>query len=120
MAYGALVTTVLAVRIILASGSPRRKVLLEELGLDLTIRAADIDETPNENEPAAAYVERLAIEKGAAAIASSDDITSDDVVISADTIVVLDGDLLGKPSSCLLYTSPSPRDKRQSRMPSSA
>ena len=89
----------LAVRIILASGSPRRKVLLEELGLDLTIRAADIDETPNENEPAAAYVERLAIEKGAAAIASSDDITSDDVVISADTIVVLDGDLLGKPSN---------------------
>ncbi len=87
----------LAVRIILASGSPRRRHLLEELGLELVIRAADIDETPREGEDAAAYVERLAIEKGAAVVAESADLAADDVVISADTIVVLDGELLGKP-----------------------
>ena len=86
-------------RLILASGSPRRKLLLEELGLDLTIRVADIDETPRQDEDARSYVERLAIEKGAAVVAGSEDLARDDVVISADTIVVLDGDLLGKPTN---------------------
>lgn len=84
-------------RLILASGSPRRKLLLEELGLDPIVRPADIDETPLDGEPAAAYVERLAIEKGAAVVAASNDIGNDDIIVSADTIVVLDGHLLGKP-----------------------
>lgn len=78
--------------LILASGSPRRRALLEDLGLDLEVRPADIDETPRPNEPAPAYVDRLAVEKGAAIGASLGDI-----VLSADTIVVLDGELLGKP-----------------------
>ena len=80
--------------LILASGSPRRLHLLRELGLAPIVIPADIDETPLQNEAAAAYVERLAIEKGAA-IAS--DVGGNDVVVSADTIVVLDGQLLGKP-----------------------
>ncbi len=99
MSYRALVTTVLVVRTILASGSPRRKQLLEELGLELLVRSADIDETPLVGEQAAAYVERLAKEKGAAVLAASNDIHADDIVISADTIVVIDQDLLGKPEN---------------------
>lgn len=82
----------MGVSLILASGSPRRRVLLEELGLDPIIRPADIDETPLPGEQAAPYVERLAREKGAAV-----DAEDGDVVISADTIVTIDGDLLGKP-----------------------
>ena len=82
--------------IILASGSPRRRHLLEELGFTLDVRVANIDETPRDGETAGAYVERLAIEKGAAVVASSSDIDKQ-VVVSADTIVVLDGELLGKP-----------------------
>ena len=89
----------LAVRLILASGSPRRKALLEELGLDPLVRAVDIDEMPLPNERADEYVERLAIEKGAASISNSNDVQVDDVVISADTIVVLDDELLGKPTN---------------------
>jgi len=80
--------------LILASGSPRRLLLLEELGLDPVVRPADIDETPRRGEAAGEYVERLAIEKGAATSGAPDD-----VIISADTIVVLDGDLLGKPGN---------------------
>lgn len=81
--------------LILASGSPRRLHLLEELGLEPVVRPADIDETPLLDEPADAYVERLAIEKGAAVAPSAD---AGDVIVSADTIVVLDGELLGKPA----------------------
>lgn len=84
-------------RLILASGSPRRKQLLEELGLSPIVRAGDIDETPLPGEPVADYVERLAIAKGKAVATEADGVDRDDLVISADTIVVLDGELLGKP-----------------------
>ena len=70
--------------LVLASGSPRRLALLKELGLDPIVRVADIDETPRVGEAASDYVERLAIEKGAAVESGADEI-----VISADTIVVL-------------------------------
>lgn len=79
--------------LILASGSPRRRALLEDLDLAPLIRPADIDETPHDGEAAASYVERLAVEKGRAV-----DAEPTDVVISADTIVVLGGELLGKPT----------------------
>lgn len=80
--------------LILASGSPRRLTLLQELGLEPLAVPADIDETPQPGEDAASYVERLAIEKGAAVVSGAD---ADAVIVSADTIVVLDGELLGKP-----------------------
>lgn len=86
-------------RLILASGSPRRLTLLKEIGLDPIVRVADIDETPHEGEQAEAYVERLAIEKGVRVVGEMDDLSPDDVVVSADTIVVLDGQLLGKPTN---------------------
>ena len=65
---------------------------MRELGLDPIVRPADIDETSRPGEDPAAYVERLAIEKGVAVSAEADD-----VVISADTIVTIDDELLGKP-----------------------
>jgi septum formation protein len=80
------------VQLILASGSPRRLALLEQLGLSPVVRPADIDETPLPDEKPAAHVERLALEKGAAV-----DAEHGDTVISADTIVTIDGALLGKP-----------------------
>lgn len=87
------VATVRAVALILASGSPRRRVLLEELGFDPVVRPADIDETPHPGEAPDPYVERLAVAKGEAVNADARDL-----VISADTIVTIDGTLLGKPN----------------------
>lgn len=78
--------------LILASGSPRRRALLEELGLEPVIRPADIDETPLPGEDPKSYVERLAREKAGAV-----EMSADDLVVAADTIVTIDGEILGKP-----------------------
>ena len=79
-------------RLHLASLSPRRKQILAALGLRFTAAGADVDETPVAGEPAEAMVLRLAEAKAAAA--GRDDNT---VVIGADTAVVLDGVVFGKP-----------------------
>lgn len=79
-------------QIILASSSPRRRQLLEELDLSFAIEAADIDESPLPDEAAAPYVERLAREKSLAVTCPANS-----VVIAGDTIVTIDGQLLGKP-----------------------
>ncbi|MGH7709798.1 MAG: Maf family protein [Gemmatimonadaceae bacterium] len=79
--------------IILASGSPRRTELLHLIRIDHEVRPAQIDETQRANEAPRTYAERLAREK-AQAVARQH---ADAVVIGADTIVVLDGDVLGKP-----------------------
>lgn len=79
-------------QVILASQSPRRKELLGLTGLDFVIRAADIDETMIPGEAPFDEVARLSREK-ALAVARG----ADDVVIAADTIVVCDGAILGKP-----------------------
>lgn len=81
--------------LILASASPRRRELLAGLGFDFRVQPAHIDETPASGEEARAHVERLAQEK-AQAVAS---VNAHAVVLAADTIVVLDGRILGKPSS---------------------
>jgi septum formation protein len=80
------------VRLILASGSPRRHRLLRSIGLELMAVAPDIDESPRAGEDPVGYVERLAREKVAAVPAGGDD-----VVLAADTTVALDGEILGKP-----------------------
>ena len=82
-------------RLILASASPRRKLLLQQLGISADVHVADIDETTMAGEAASDYVLRLSEEK-AQAVAGQ---YPDDRVLAADTIVVLDGDLLGKPQS---------------------
>ena len=86
--------------LILASASPRRHELLTQAGLTFTAEAANLNEDLLPNEAAAAYVQRLAEEKAQAvwnAHKSSD--TPDDplVVLGADTCVVVEGHILGKP-----------------------
>ena len=81
----------MSVPIVLASVSPRRKQLLELLGLTFDVAPADIDETWRNGEAPAAHTERLAREK-AATVARPDAL-----VVGADTIVVIGGEILGKP-----------------------
>lgn len=78
--------------IILASQSPRRKELLGLLKIPFTVRVADIDETMNPALPAREEVARVSRLKAEAIFRNADDI-----VIAADTIVVCDGQVLGKP-----------------------
>lgn len=78
--------------LILASKSPRRQQLLAMLGLEFTIKTADIDESMFPEEPPREAVARVCAEK-ARAIQSQ----PGDVILSADTIVVVDGEILGKP-----------------------
>jgi septum formation protein len=80
---------------VLASASPRRRELLGQLGLVFDIEAADLDESVKAHERPAAYVERLAREK-ASAVRSR---RPGAVVLAADTSVVVDDEILGKPGS---------------------
>ena len=80
--------------LILASASPRRKELLQLFGLPFAIRVADIDETMNPGGRAYDEVARVSRLK-ALAVAPA----ADEVVIAADTIVVCEGKILGKPHS---------------------
>lgn len=83
----------------LASGSPRRRELLTQIGVPFTVLSAQIDETPLPDETPTTYVERLArckAEAGLALLAVSDE-GSSLCVLGADTAVVLDGQILGKP-----------------------
>ena len=79
------------VPIVLASSSPRRKQLLELLGLTFEVLPADIDETWRNGEAPGVHAERLARGK-AAAVARPEAL-----VVGADTIVVIGGEILGKP-----------------------
>lgn len=82
-------------RVILASQSPRRRELLTLIGIPHDVRPADVDESVHPGELPAPHCERLARTKAAVLAASAPDA----VVIGADTIVVVDGDILGKPST---------------------
>jgi len=79
--------------LILASGSPRRRDLLNGLGLHFVVVPADIDETRADGETAEHLVTRLAAEKARAVPAGAGQ-----VVIGADTVVVVGNDVLGKPA----------------------
>ena len=89
-------------KIILASGSPRRKEILEGLGVDFTVMAADADETCNIPDPYE-YAMELARRKGQAAWSQikmrmkNGEELSDAVIISADTVVFSGEEILGKP-----------------------
>jgi septum formation protein len=86
--------------LILASASPRRHELLSQAGLKFTVVASNINEDRLPNEAAAAYVQRLAEEKAQAVWNLNKSLeTQDDplVVLGADTCVVCDGNILGKP-----------------------
>jgi septum formation protein len=81
-------------RLILASASPRRALILRALGLEFRVVVSSVDESLRPGEEAAPAVERLARAK-ALAVARSESLP----VVGADTIVVVDGEILGKPSS---------------------
>jgi septum formation protein len=78
--------------LILASASPRRRELLAALGLTPPVRPVDVDETPLDGEPAVDCVLRLARAKAEAGAGPGE------LVLAADTLVVLDGRILGKPA----------------------
>ena len=82
--------------IILASKSPRRRALLEQMGVrDFRILTPDIDEHMDRDLPPAELVRQISLEKARAVAAQADPNT---VVIAADTVVALDGVVLGKPA----------------------
>jgi len=79
--------------LVLASQSPRRAEILRQAGIPFIVRSAAVDETPLDGESPADYVERLAEWKALAAEASPEE-----TVLGADTTVVVDGAMLGKPA----------------------
>lgn len=81
-------------RVVLASASPRRRELLEEMGVNFNILPADIDETPVSGIHPRQMAERLARQKAEAVLGNC---PPDALVIAADTIVVVDDRILGKP-----------------------
>ncbi len=81
--------------ILLASASPRRRELLAQVGIACVVQPAEIDETPLPGERPVDYVLRVARAKATAVADSADDVST---VLGADTGVVIDGELLGKPS----------------------
>ena len=84
-------------RIVLASGSPRRRTLLAQLNVPFTVMVSGIDETADSRPVPEDLVRHLARRKAAAVAAQ----TSSDFVIGCDTIVVIDGLVLGKPADAL-------------------
>ena len=95
-------------RLILASASPRRAELLTAAGFEFDVMPCDVDEAPRAGETADLYVRRLAMAKSAAAqqrwrqvqtgkVSGSEPVDGDVVILAADTAVVVDGAILGKP-----------------------
>jgi septum formation protein len=81
-------------RLILASASPRRAELLRAAGIEFDVVPSQVDEQRNRGEAAAEYVRRMATSKAAAAVAHA----AGRPVLAADTIVVVDETVLGKPA----------------------
>ena len=91
-------------RLVLASGSPRRADLLRAAGYDFDVVVTDVDEAIRAGEQPEIYVRRLAAEKSAAAVRGAGGggpegppYVSPPVILGADTVVVVDGEILGKP-----------------------
>jgi septum formation protein len=82
-------------RLLLASSSPRRRELLRRAGFDFAVQPSDIVEEIQQGEPPEEFARRAAREKAMHVAASS---PSGSVVLGADTVVVIDGEALGKPS----------------------
>jgi septum formation protein len=85
-------------KIILASASPRRAEILRAAGFNFEIAASNIDESPLPNEQPENMVMRLALAK-ARSVASKRKSQQKDIVLAADTIVVIGGQVLGKPNT---------------------
>jgi septum formation protein len=86
----------MTVQLILASASPRRKELLDQIKVTYAVNPVDLDETPYADEAPLAYVKRVAAEKSAACVAQ---VGTGVPVLAADTAVVLDNLIMGKPKN---------------------
>ena len=86
----------MSVQIILASASPRRKELLDQIKVSYKVHPVALDETPLSNETPLDYVQRLAAEKSAACV---DQLAADIPVLAADTVVILGDVIMGKPKN---------------------
>ncbi|MDH3761490.1 MAG: Maf family nucleotide pyrophosphatase [Gammaproteobacteria bacterium] len=84
--------------IYLASSSPRRAELLDQIGVQFRVYAIEIDETRYDGEAAAEYVCRMATEKAGVAARALSAQQDDYRVLAADTTIALDGDIIGKPA----------------------
>ena len=82
--------------LILASSSPRRQELLRAAGLEFTVRTADLPEVPEPGESPRKFAERMAREKALNVFQRG--VNPGDCVLGADTVVIVDEILLGKPS----------------------
>lgn len=80
--------------LVLASASPRRRWLLEKLGIEFQVYPVNVDERARAGEAPADFAQRMADEKAAAAVSNC----SDSWVLAADTVVALGESVLGKPS----------------------
>jgi septum formation protein len=90
--------TNLVARIYLASQSPRRAELLQQIAVDFVCLPIDVDETPLANEAAVDYVQRVALAKARAGWAQCLQQGLPPLpVLAADTSVILDGQIMGKP-----------------------
>lgn len=86
-------------RYILASKSPRRREILANIGLEFDIITADTDESSNLQDPIK-LAEELALRKGQAVfekLSNEGTVSEEDIIISADTVVACNGEILGKP-----------------------
>ena len=83
----------MSIKVVLASGSPRRRQLLELIGIAHEVRPSNIDETMRPREAPRRHAERLAREKASVVATREPDV----VTIGADTIVVINRKVLGKP-----------------------
>jgi len=86
----------MTVQIILASASPRRKELLDQIKVEYKVYPVDLDETPLPDEAPLDYVKRMAAEKSAACLAQ---LNTEIPVLAADTVVVLGCAIMGKPKN---------------------
>ena len=84
--------------LILASGSPRRREILDKLGFCFRVVRPETDESRHDGESPLEYVRRLSYEK-ARAVLSFPGVSSSSVILAADTTIDYDGDVIGKPSS---------------------
>jgi septum formation protein len=85
-----------AMKLILASASPRRAEILRDAGITVSVLPSEVDETPIAGESAQQHVQRLAVAKADMAAANS---IGPAIVIGADTVVTVDEHVIGKPHS---------------------
>lgn len=86
-------------KLILASASPRRAEILRNAGIQFETRATDVDESVLAHEAPGDYVRRLALAKALSAAAKYLDPVDETLIVGADTAVVVNADILGKPVS---------------------